>query len=221
VLEAACGTGSILLSLLSEGVDICGFDNSAAMLARLETKAKAAGMSDIERRISRQSMVDFHYDGAFAAIIIPASSFMMLTTQEEQIACLKSVREHLEPGGRLLLNFYIPSFFDDLLRHVACPPEREEFGIFEHPDTGRAIEVFSSKVCDLATQTETYTWFFEYDSNTVEVPMVARWIYREEFQLLLRLASFQEWVLYGGWDCREYEGRADTTDAFWVAIAPD
>jgi|GEM_PF-392290 ubiquinone/menaquinone biosynthesis C-methylase UbiE len=219
VLEAACGTGSILLPLLSEGIDIHGLDNSTAMLARLENKARAVGVSDVGRRIARQSMADFRYDGAFSAVIIPASSFMMLATQEDQVACLKSIREHLQPRGRLLLNFYIPSLADDLLRHVVYPPREEEFGTFEHPETGRPIEVSYSKVCNLATQTETYTWFFEYDSHTAEVPMKARWIYKEEFQLLLRLAGFREWVLYGGWDCREYEGGPDTTDAFWVATA--
>ena len=126
VLEVACGTGSILLRLLRQGIDIRGFDCAAGMLAVLRRKAADLGLDDIDRRVCCQDMVDFCYDQSFAAILIPASSFMLLPTQAAQIACLERIRAHLVPGGRLLMNFYIPSLAGDLLAHVSPSPSLED-----------------------------------------------------------------------------------------------
>ena len=198
ILEAACGTGSIMLPLLQDGFDVFGFDVSLPMLEVLRRKAADLDISDIDARITQQDLAGFVYDRQFAAVLIPASSIMMLSTQQGQIDCLRRVYDSLRPGGRLLLNFYIPSYTDDLLLHRDSPPEEEEFGEFVHPETGRPIEVFHSKICDLTSQTETYTWIFEYDGETARVPMQARWIHKEEFQLLLRLGGFEQWELYTG-----------------------
>ena len=217
ILEAACGTGSIMLPLLQDGFDVFGFDASLPMLEVLRHKAAGLGTSDIDSRITQQDLVDFVYDHQFAAVLIPASSIMMLSTQESQIACLRRIHDCLQPGGRLLLNFYIPSYTEDLLVHQDSPPAEEEFGEFRHPETGRPIQVTHSKICDLTSQTETYTWIFRYDGETARVPMQARWSHKEEFQLLLRLGGFEQWELYGSHDREPYVGSAHIVDTYWTA----
>lgn len=91
ILEAACGTGCKMLPLLLDGLDIFGFDISLPMLEVLRHKAINLGISDIDFRISQQDLADFIYDRQFAAVLIPASSFMMLPTQQSQIDCLRHV----------------------------------------------------------------------------------------------------------------------------------
>ena len=217
ILEAACGTGSIMLPLLLNGFDIFGFDASLPMLEVLRRKAAGLGLSDIDSRITQQDLVGFGYDHPFEAVLIPASSIMMLSTQQNQITCLRRVHDCLQPGGRLLLNFYIPSYTEDLLLHQDAPPAEEEFGKFDHPETGRPVEVSHAKICDLTMQTETYTWIFRYDGATVQVPMQARWIHKEEFQLLLRLGGFDQWELYGSYDGKPYVGSEHMGDTYWMA----
>ncbi len=218
ILEAACGSGCKMLPLLQDGFDIYGFDISLPMLDVLRRKAMDFKISDIDSRITQQDLADFNYDQSFEAILIPASSFMMLPTQQSQIACLRRVYECLQPGGRLLLNFYIPSYTEDLLRHQSNPPIEEDFGECSHPETGRPIQVNFSKVCDLATQTETYNWTFEYDGEKAEVPMKARWIHKEEFQLLLQLSGFNQWELYGSHDEKPYVGSPEVTNTYWNVV---
>ena len=215
ILEAACGTGCKMLPLLLDGLDIFGFDISLPMLEVLRHKAINLGISDIDSRISQQDLADFIYDRQFAAVLIPASSFMMLPTQQSQIDCLRRVYEHLQPGGRLLLNFYIPSYTEDILLHQGIPPAEEEFGECMHSETGKPIQVNYSKICDLTSQTETYTWTFAYDGKTAKVPMQARWIHKEEFQLLLRLSGFDQWELYGSHDGKPYVGSPHITNTYW------
>ncbi len=89
ILEAACGTGCKMLPLLLDGLDIFGFDVSLPMLEVLRHKAIDSGISDIDTRISQQNLANFVYDRQFTAVLIPASSFMMLPTQQSQIACLR------------------------------------------------------------------------------------------------------------------------------------
>ena len=186
------------------------------MLAVLRRKAADLGMDAIDRRVCCQDMVDFCYDQSFAAILIPASSFMLLPSQAAQIACLERIRAHLVPGGRLLMNFYIPSLADDLLAHVRPSPSLEEFGEFTHPETGRRISVRFKKIVDLGEQTEHYQWFFTYAGETAVESMTARWIYKEEFQLLLRLAGFSRWQLFGTHDSQPYAGAKEIGTTYWV-----
>ena len=216
ILEAACGTGSIMLPLIADGFDVCGFDSSFPMLEVLRGKAMDSGIEDIEGRITQQDLAKFSYSHRFAAVLIPASSIMLLATQASQVACLRRVYDCLVPGGRLLLNFYVPSYVDDLLLHQESPPAEERFGEFMNPETEKEIEVSHSKFCDLSSQTESYTWTFRHDGETAKVPMRARWIYPEEFQLLLRLGGFDRWQFFGSQDCVPYVGSAKETNTWWV-----
>lgn len=58
-LEAACGTGSIMLPLLADGFDVFGFDSSSPMLDVLIGKGIDLGIADIAMRISHQDLGDF------------------------------------------------------------------------------------------------------------------------------------------------------------------
>jgi hypothetical protein len=114
------------------------------------------------------------------------------------------------------LNFYIPSYESDLIPYQKTPPVVEDFGEFSHPESDSPIEVWHTRVCDLASQTETWTWFFRHEGETVQVPMRDRWIHKEEFQLLLRLAGFERWEVYGSHECDPFESNGEMADAYWI-----
>jgi SAM-dependent methyltransferase len=214
VLEVACGTGMMLLKLLQQGVDIYGFDISQEMLEVLHAKARSIGIDGIHTRVSRQDMRDFHYDRSFEAIIIPARSFLHLVEQEDQIACLRAIYAHLRPGGRLLLNFFNPRL--DLLLERADPDvEYGPFATYAHPVTGEPIELSHMQVNDIHSQVQNITWRFRDVETVHEAGMRVRWVYREEFKLLLRLAGFAKWDLYG--DFAKSEFTADSSEMIWVA----
>ncbi len=213
VLEVACGTGMILFKMLEKGLDIYGFDISEEMLQVLYSKAKVEGYSEIRDRVSKQNMLNFHYDKQFDAIFIPARSFLHLTTQEKQIACLRNIFAHLKQRGRLLLNFFNPNL-ECLLVHSAPSSDYEHFDTFTDPHTKEPIEVFFKQQNDISKQVQNITWKFVTKDSERETKMYLRWIYKEEFQLLLRVAGFRDWTLYGDFDksayCRE------SNELIWV-----
>src|SRR5262249_42490715 len=44
----------------------------------------------------------------YDAIFVPAGSFLLIEDREESIAALKRFYEHLKPGGRLMLDLFLP-----------------------------------------------------------------------------------------------------------------
>lgn len=215
VLDCACGTGLILLPLLRQGVDVRGFDTSNSMLSTLRRKALEQGFSDIDDRISVQSLQSFGYSMPFDAVIIPTNSFVMLTTQQDQIGCLRNIHAHLAPGGRLLL--------DIRLEGIGTVDHRDgaisgSWKTWSHPDTGKAIRQKVDQVGrDLANQLTFDRCYIEYETDAEEFPMTARSVFLSEFQLLLRLAGFQRWAVWGGPNEEPLALSHDGTLSYWIA----
>jgi SAM-dependent methyltransferase len=212
VLEVACGTGMILLPLLERGLDIYGFDLSEQMLEKLVAKAERDGHTGIKRRVTVQNMVDFQYGMQFQAIFIPARSFLHLTTQDEQIACLQNIHRHLCDDGCLMLNFFTPSL-QALLDNTRSNPAFREFATYRHPETNKEIKLSVCQVNDLTEQIQHITWRFDVAGETQDSPMLVRWVYRWEFELLARLSGFRVAALYSGFDREPYKGDGEMV---WV-----
>ena len=102
-LELGIGTGRVALPLAARGVKVFGIDSSEAMVARLREKP---GGGDID--VSIGNFVDVDVDGTFALIYIPFTTLFALPTQDEQLRCLSNVGMHLDAGGRLVLDAFVP-----------------------------------------------------------------------------------------------------------------
>jgi SAM-dependent methyltransferase len=213
VLECACGTGLILLPLLQSGCDMYGFDISTSMLDSLHAKAKLQGIVDAARRISVQDLETFSYEQQFEAILIPTNSFSMLSTQEAQIRALRNIFAHLAPRGKLLLDLRLAS-----IRGLAETPEIVEgtWYTWKHPQTGRPIRQRIVGSMDFSRQLVLDHCFIEYDGQSEDFLMTARWIFKDEFQLLLLLAGFERWEAYGSPDGDRLVTGLDGTNSYWV-----
>jgi SAM-dependent methyltransferase len=213
VLECACGTGIFLLPLLQSGIDMYGFDISPSMLAALRKKAAVQKIENIADRISIQDLESFHYGQRFDAILIPTNSFGMLVTQEAQIRALRNIYDHLAPGGKLLLDLRLAG-----VRDLAEMPEIVEGNWYTwiHPETGLPIRQRLIGRSDFNQQMILDRCFIEYEGQTEEFPMTGRWIFKEEFQLLLRLAGFKKWKCLGDVEVDLVIGREEAF-SYWIA----
>lgn len=214
VLDCACGTGIFLLPLLAAGRDMYGFDISTSMLSALARNAARQGIADIERRLSVQDFETFHYDRQFAAIIIPTNTFEMLTTQDAQIRTLQNIREHLLPSGRLLLDLRLAGM-GDIASEDAVTEGRWYTWI--HPETGRPIRQRMVGRRDFNDQRTFDRCYIEYDGESEDFPMNGRWLFKEEFQLLLRLGGFSRWEVYGTPTGDPLELGLEEAQSYWIA----
>lgn len=104
LLEFGVGTGRVARPLAQRGVQVVGLDASRKMLDRLrandpdqtvETIHASFGTVDLERR--------------FDVVAATFNSLCCATSQEDQIATLRTMRRHLAPGGRVVLETFDPA----------------------------------------------------------------------------------------------------------------
>lgn len=199
VLDVACGTGRVLLPLLRAGIDADGLDAFPAMLERAHEKLRAAGL---HANLHRADMWDFALPRRYALIIIPFNSFVHCLTAEHQIAALRVCREHLLPGGRLVFDIFFPG--PDLLTQPQGVPVLE--GEVVHPATGRTLRLYDSRSFDLVEQiqrSENEVRELNADGEVVRSHRFRtriRWIYKQEMELLLRLAGYARWEVARAFD---------------------
>jgi SAM-dependent methyltransferase len=102
-LDVGCGTGRLLLDYLALGLDVDGVDNSPEMLAICRAKAEGAGL-DIGGRLFEQEMDALALTRRYATILVPSSSFQLLTDPSGAARAMARFHHHLEPGGLLVMS---------------------------------------------------------------------------------------------------------------------
>lgn len=104
ILEAGVGTGRLFKTALVEGADIYGIDTGRAMLAELYDKIDPKE----HHRISRQSIVDFHFGFRFNLVIAPFRVMSHILKKEDQLKALNNIYNHLKPGGIFIFDAFVP-----------------------------------------------------------------------------------------------------------------
>jgi SAM-dependent methyltransferase len=201
VLDIACGTGRILLPCLQAGVDIEGLDLFEPMLKTLRAKAAGLGLTP---RLHQADMSDFALPRRYCLIMIPFNAFIHNMTQEAQIRCLQLCREHLVPEGNLTFDTFFPS------REIVGAPDNTRVleGEILHPQTGLPIRMYDTRRFDRVAQVQHSLNEIELLAADGSVQTVhrsevsSRYIYKHEMALLLRIAGFACWEIYGDFDRR-------------------
>jgi SAM-dependent methyltransferase len=106
VLELAIGTGRVAIPLAAAGVEVAGIDASERMIAKLRAKPGGASIP-----VTVADFADVPVDGAFRLIYLVFTTLFALPTQRDQIRCLQRVAEHLEPGGRFVMDAFVPDLY--------------------------------------------------------------------------------------------------------------
>ncbi len=208
VLDVCCGTGRIMLPCLEAGVDIEGVDLNAPMLERLRTKARQRGFTP---NLHQADMGGFRLDRRHRLIMIPGNSFVHNLTTAAQIQTLRCCHDHLVPGGLLALDAYFPA-----LSLIGAPDgQRVLEGEFKHPRTGRTLRAWDTRRFDRVEQIQhslNEVEEIDADGRIVAVHRSiasARWIYKGEMELLLRVAGFTRWQIAADFDGRELTQETD------------
>ncbi|MEY2437612.1 MAG: hypothetical protein QOF97_2448 [Acidimicrobiaceae bacterium] len=109
VLELGIGSGRLALPLAALGVPVWGVDASAAMVELLRTKP---GGSAIPVALGDMADVDLStLAGAperFAVVFVAFNTFFNLVEEAAQRRCLDRARAVLGPGGRLVIEAFVP-----------------------------------------------------------------------------------------------------------------
>lgn len=105
ILEAMVGSGRVIIPLLESGLIVDGIDYSPEMLASCRQRCEKR---ELTTNLYESNLQELSLPDKYEAIIIPAGSFLLIEKREESLTALKRLYEHLHPGGRLMLDLFLP-----------------------------------------------------------------------------------------------------------------
>ena len=195
ILELACGTGRITIALAQAGFEVSGIDIADGMLDEARRKADQAGVAIAWRKAD---MRDFSLDQQFSLIILPANTLCHLLSIADFEACMASVRRHLAPDGRFVVDVFVPR--NELL--VNRPGERFPFSEYDDPDGRGRIVVTHSYHYETDTQIKRITTYHSIPGEEVEIEgeLDMRMYFPQELDALLRYNGLQIEAKYGSYD---------------------
>jgi SAM-dependent methyltransferase len=206
ILEPAVGTGRLLIPLLEAGFAVEGFDASDEMLERCRANCRARGLAP---RLQRMRFQDFRYDRRFAAILLPLSSFELIADFDESLAALRRFHDHLEAGGRLILDLEsLNGFFDDA-------------GVRSWATADGDVLTLTDEHTDIDYLTQRTVSHLRYerwrDGRLVESELelfALRWWGVREFELALQACGFRDITMSGSYRHGHAPGRDDKVITF-------
>jgi SAM-dependent methyltransferase len=218
LLEVACGTGRVSIRLAEETVRVVGADLDAAMLEVARSKSTKV-------RWVQGNMRTLDLGETFGLIIVPGHSFQFMLTPEDQVKALEGFRNHLEPGGTLVIHLDHQSvqWLADLLGDLGGKFERGKDVV--HPRTRYTIRKSNAWMYEPSTQTATVITRWEEIGKDNSVlhrwerqPMALHCVFRFEMEHLLARTGFEIQAVYG--DFFKNALNDQSSEMIWVARKP-
>ncbi|MFK4264388.1 class I SAM-dependent methyltransferase [Streptomyces milbemycinicus] len=104
-LEFAIGTGRVAVPLARRGVPVTGIEMSQPMIDQLRTKADDATIPVV---VGDMATAIAGAPGTFQLVYLVYNTISNLLTQSEQVACFRNAARHLAPGGRFVIELWVP-----------------------------------------------------------------------------------------------------------------
>ncbi|MFI9824976.1 class I SAM-dependent DNA methyltransferase [Streptomyces sp. NPDC052013] len=102
-LEFAVGTGRVAVPLAARGVPVTGIELSLPMVQQLRTKADEATIPVIVGDMATTTA-----PGEYSLVYLVFNTISNLLTQEEQVQCFRNAARQLTPGGRFVIELWVP-----------------------------------------------------------------------------------------------------------------
>lgn len=193
VLELGIGTGRLALPLVERGLAVHGVDSSPEMVALLRAKP---GGADLPVVVS--DFADVHLEERFALVVLAFNTIFALPTQEAQVSCFVTAAEHLRPGGRFVIEAFVPD------------PTRFSQGRMVRPYAiGSDHVILEVGEIDAAAQRMTTTKVRLGAGGIRLYPANHRYAWPAELDLMARLAGLRMAQRWAGWARAPFTGGSD------------
>jgi SAM-dependent methyltransferase len=199
-LELGIGTGRVALPLAARGVAVHGIDASGAMLDRLRVKEGAGDLV-----LTRGDFAEFDLEERFALVFVVFNTFFSLLEQKEQVRCFRSVAAHLRPGGRFVLECFVPDLgrFDRGQRLAVNAIDADGIRL----EAALHDPVRQKVTARIVSLTGTDSRFY---------PLQARYCWPSELDLMARLADLELEQRWGGWNAEPFTASSGSHVSVYV-----
>ncbi len=196
-LEFAIGTGRVALPLAARGVEVHGIELSQPMIDQMLTKPGGAQLP-----VTIGDMATTSVDGTFRLVYLVYNTITNLLTQDGQVDCFANAAAHLEPGGRFLIEVFVPS-----LRRL---PPGERFVPFDVTKGHLGIDEY-----DLVNQRliSHHYWINNGRAETFDSPH--RYAWPAEYDLMARLAGLTLTHRWATWQQDPFTSESPSHISVW------
>ncbi|HEU4320918.1 MAG TPA: class I SAM-dependent methyltransferase [Acidimicrobiia bacterium] len=201
-LELAIGSGRIAVPLRERGVEVSGIDASAEMVALMRAKPGGAAIP-----VTMGNFGDVPVDGEFPLIYLAFNTIFGLNSQEEQVRCFQNVADHLEPGGRFIIDCFVPDVrrFDSYNTRVGVSSINS---VDEHWTEMTVYDPVNQRLSSHMTRYK--------DGKTVVLPVQVRFAWPSELDLMARLAGLELEDRFGWYDLRPFTEQSKSHMSIYV-----
>ncbi|CCH80448.1 putative methyltransferase [Nostocoides japonicum T1-X7] len=181
-LELAVGTGRVAIPLREKGIRVTGIELSQPMIDRLREKVDEATLPVVQG-----DMATTRVAGEFALVYLVFNTISNLLTQDEQVECFRNAARHLRPGGRFVVELWVPQL------RILPPGQRASVFTVEEGYVGfDAIDVLTQRLVSHHVR-------FGAGREAMVSRSPHRYIWPAELDLMARLAGLELEDRYADW----------------------
>lgn len=192
-LELAVGTGRIALPLAARGVRVDGIDFAPAMLERLRAKPGGDRIA-----VTLGDFAAVPVSGTYRLVYVVFNTLFNLLTQEDQVRCFENVARHLDAGGVFVVEAFVPAFLyrlrdDQYVDAEAIGVDRVRFDVGRHDPVAQRLDESHVTLTDGGVRLD---------------PIVTRYAWPSELDLMARIAGLRLKERWGGWHRERFTGNS-------------
>ncbi|MEU2896467.1 class I SAM-dependent methyltransferase [Streptomyces sp. NPDC001273] len=190
-LEFAVGTGRVAVPLAGRGVPVTGIELSPPMVAQLRTKADESAVPVVIGDMATTTV-----PGEYTLVYLVYNTISNLLTQAEQVECFRNAARHLGPGGRFVVELWVPE-----LRKL---PPGQEATVWESAPGYIGLDTYDV----LRQYVVSHHFRFDEGEQARLLRSPHRYIWPAELDLMAQLAGFDLESRHADW-----EGSAFTAES--------
>ena len=197
-LELAVGTGRVAIPLAARGVPVAGIELSEPMVAELRRK-----VDEVALPVVVGDMATTRAPREFSLVYLVWNTIGNLRTQDEQVACFRNAARHLQPGGRFVIELWVPP-----LRRL---PPGQLAAPFEVSESHLGFDTY-----DLVTQRGTsHHYWPAADGTSRRGVSNFRYLWPSECDLMARLAGMELEDRFADWDASPFTSESESHVSVW------
>jgi SAM-dependent methyltransferase len=193
-LELAIGTGRIALPLAARGLRVDGIDLSTAMVDQLRARPGGDRLS-----VVIGDFADVPVPGTYRLVYVVWNTLFNLLTQDDQVRCFGNVAAHLQGDGSFVVEAFVPSFLhrlrnDQYVEAESIEVDAVKLDLLRHDAAAQRIEESHVTLSGAGTRLS---------------PVVQRYAWPHELDLMARLAGLKLKGRWGSWDRAPFTWKSD------------
>ncbi|MFF6814084.1 class I SAM-dependent DNA methyltransferase [Streptomyces sp. NPDC012403] len=182
-LEFAIGTGRVAVPLAGRGVPVTGIELSRPMVEQLRTKADEATIPVIIGDMATTTA-----PGEYTLVYLVFNTISNLLTQAEQVECFRNAARHLGPGGRFVIELWVPE-----LRKL---PPGQAATVWQSESGYIGLDTYDT----LRQHVVSHHFHFDDSRQAQLFRSPHRYIWPAELDLMAQLAGFELESRHADWD---------------------